>query len=568
MAVEQDEVSEKWLRPLKNRPIYPKRICAVDSEDDGEGNLKNICFYDGDNNKFYDFYNRYDFITFLYNFQFKQKKLYIGACNLEYDIVNCFRDYWSDIEMYYGNRIVFAQLANREIYFFDTINLYGMSVKEQGEYVGKPKLEFNPDDINYRHRDAEIVYDFAVQFQRRLNDLGCEMKYTTPSSALNLFRRQFLKKGIKKIPDEILKQIKHAYHGGRTEIFTMEAKATPDAEIYYYDINSLYPYVMANNLFPVPDTYYESDGLVPYGVTHCDIEYIDDVYLPYLPLKWNGKLVFPTGKLTGWWTAYELKNAVDWGLIRIEKIYKSIGFEEKVDYFSSYIKYLYDLRKEAKVKGDKFLDLTLKLLMNSLYGKFGERVDSLKSMTENGELRIEQLEKPHYPPHCNMIMSAYVTAYARTVEYKYLKKVLDKTCKNMYSYNRLLYGDTDSILYQGEAGILDEGTELGQVKLEGAGRYKEAKFLLPKAYKLIDFTGKEWYKVKGVPKKLAPDFFETGKATWKKPIRLRESLKRVDKKKYLANRWVFHTKYAQSEYDKRLVIDEAGNTVPLNLTMW
>lgn len=546
----EDKKEGRSFTPLR-RKVFKKRLASVDTEDDGKGNLKSICFYNG--KRFWLFYNRFEFITFLSHYQTKGK-LYIICCNLEYDIINLFRDYWDLIELFYGARLIFAKLRDKKIYFMDSLNHYKLSVANQGEYISLPKLEFNPDNPEYVKRDAEITYQFAVRHQDYLNSIGAEMNYTSASSSLNLFKRMFLTTRIKKIPDEILDMVRNGYYGGRTEIFNLFGRADKNEKIYYYDINSLYPYVMKTFPYPVPDSHYLSNDWVDVGVIHCDIEYVEDMYIPYFPYRYEGKLVFPTGRLTGWWTSFELKYALDKKLIRIKKIYKAIGYKQTFNYFSSYVDFLYGMRLKVKDK-DKHLDLVLKIMMNSLYGKFAERVESKKTFSEDGEVLETVLEKVYYPSHSNYIMSVYTTAYARTTLYEGLQDIVDKK-------GLLYYCDTDSIIYKGKEGLLDVGQELGQYKLEGT--FKEAQFYLPKCYRMIDLKGKEYVKVKGVPSKFALEFIKRGYVEFDKPVKLRESMKRVDKDTYKPNVWLKVPKSFNAEYTKRL-ITQGNETTPIVL---
>jgi len=563
------ETNGVYFKPL-HRKIKVKRIASVDTEDDGKGtpfSLRIIGFYDGYEYRY--FTDRYSFINFLYNYK-AGGKLYIGATNLEYDIINLFKGYWDNIELFYGNHLIYAKLKDKKIYFFDTLNHYKESVKKMGEVVGLHKLDADVTDIDkipfdelkeYNKRDCEITYHFMIEYQSRLNIIGAEMNFTIASSALNLYRRKFMFDRIRKPDDEVLDMWRNAYYGGRTEIFTLKANGTKKRPILYYDVNSLYPYVMKTQYYPVPDSWYPCTDIAEYGLVHADVE-VFDTYIPYLPKRFMNKLVFPVGKITGWWTSAEIKFALENKLIRVHKIHKAYGFTAHTDYFSQYVDTLYNMRKEAIQRKDKFMDISLKLLMNSLYGKFGERVESKLAMSENGEITEIKLEETYYPKHTNYVISEYVTAYARTHLYKGLKKVVD-------SNGILLYCDTDSILFhpndsKGEE-ILNTSKELGDFKLEG--KFLKAEFFQPKAYRLTDIEGKETIKVKGVPSKYAKSFLENGYAMIRKPIRLRESIKRVDKVGYSANKWVDIKKVFTSSYDKR-ELTGSRDTEPLRLKEW
>jgi hypothetical protein len=97
---------------------------------------------------------------------------------------------------------------------------------------------------------------------------------------------------------EIYNDIKQAYYGGKTEIYKPYGK-----NLYYYDINSLYPFVALNDL-PGPecsyieyyqDNLYNLDNL--FGFYYCTIENNTSNYIGLLPYRdKNRGLTFPKGK--------------------------------------------------------------------------------------------------------------------------------------------------------------------------------------------------------------------------------------------------------------------------------
>jgi len=543
--------NEKRLKPLKRR-IYIKKLASVDTEDNSEGKLKQICFYNGKN--FWVFKSRFKFIKFLLEYKTKGK-LFVCATNLEYDIVNMFRHYWDMVELFYGGRLIFAKLKDKKIYFMDTLNHYNFGIKEQGERIGLPKLEMDTNNPEYVKRDAEICLNHFKKYQVDINKHGAEVNYTIASSTLNGFKRNHLLREFKKMPDNILTMHRKAYYGGRVEIFNMVAEAKGSNKIYSYDINSLYPYVMKVNQYPIPDSYYVTHDIPAYGVVYCEIEYLKNVYIPFFPYRsFEGKLLFPLGRLKGWWSVVEIKYGLSEKLIKVNKVYKAIGFRE-VDYvFTSFVDYYYQQRLNAQAKGDKFGSDILKIYMNSLYGKFGEKIESKTIFTQDGELIESFLDKVYFPPHTNYIMALYTTAYARILLYKGLNQVLLKG-------GLLLYCDTDGIQYKGKEGLLPVSKKLGDYKLIGV--YKKADFLLPKTYILTDFEGNEYVRVKGVPSEHRLEFIMKGFAEFLKPIRLRESLKRIDKDSFGANYWVTQTKQLKANYTKRKIIQGSKNTEPI-----
>ena len=163
-----------------------------------------------------------------------------------------------------------------------------------------------------------------------------------------------------------------------------------------------------------------------------------------------------------------------------------------------------------------------KLLLNSLYGRFGMNDDftyvdiidkrdyeefsknnpeNIIDFTEIGEFLLVQsknmnkyLDNENKTHDVNVSIAASVTAYARIVMSQF---------KNNPLFN-LYYTDTDSIFIDKE---LDpsfiSSTILGKMKLERI--CNNAIFLAPKVYGLLDQNGQEIIKVKGLGKTALKD---------------------------------------------------------------
>jgi hypothetical protein len=91
---------------------------------------------------------------------------------------------------------------------------------------------------------SRLIYD---RFKLNLS------KYPTlPSLAFAIFRAHYLPStdlGIINLKGKISADIRKSYTGGSTDMFI--PKNPKGTKIYAYDVNSLYPAVMANNSFPV-----------------------------------------------------------------------------------------------------------------------------------------------------------------------------------------------------------------------------------------------------------------------------------------------------------------------------
>ena len=122
-------------------------------------------------------------------------------------------------------------------------------------------------------------------------------------TALKIFRLKFLDKAIPILNGMTDMFIRSSYYGGAVDYYKCYGE-----NLHYYDVNSLYPYAM---LKPMPLNLiasYNSEECNNinlsdfYGFLSVDIEcpVIDGtVKLPFLPVKYRGKTIFPRGI----WTA-------------------------------------------------------------------------------------------------------------------------------------------------------------------------------------------------------------------------------------------------------------------------
>lgn len=438
-----------------------KIIFSWDTEDDSRGNLKLIDFYNG--NKHWTFTDRDEAITFLYSLPInKGKTFYFFSHNLEYDICNLFKFHFNLIEkIVWNNFIIYVKLSGKNIIFLDSVNFSFVSLKELGEIIGLKKLEFDPDSIEYIRRDAEIVYQYIVSLQDTLlSEYHSNLNYTLPSTALEVFRRNFLTEEVKPFLSD---EVGECYFGGRVEAFFIGHKK---GNVIYADVNSMYPLQM-KKYFPDTSTMRKVDSIdVAFGFGKFRVLVNDNI--PLLPVRVHNKVYFPKGELSGIWTLEEIKAFIELGGELIETEY-IIGTDDGGQYFNSFIDHFYNKKKEAKTS---FHRNFYKLIMNSLSGKFAQKLNdqeliSYEKLKKKNNVNIKKIffnqvliesENEKYAENANPLWSAYITAYSRIYLWQQLNYIS--------YYGNLLYCDTDSIIYEGRDDLLEIGKELGQWKIE------------------------------------------------------------------------------------------------------
>ena len=199
--------------------------------------------------------------------------------------------------------------------------------------------------------------------------LCCEASTSTLS--LKIFRKDLL--GNKKIPifnQNIDSFIRDSYYGGATDNYKLHAK-----NLHYYDINSLYPFAMCkpmpHNLLNIKYNYIDLDTF--FGFIKCEVFCPDSVLRPILPIKFNGRVIYPHGKWIGTYFSEEIKAVIPLGYI----IKPITGYEfSKVNLFNSYVNHFYQEKKISK-GSQRFI---AKMHLNQLYGYFGRSLELLSTV--------------------------------------------------------------------------------------------------------------------------------------------------------------------------------------------
>lgn len=502
-------------------------IC-YDTEDDSQGNVKIINFFDGQKHTTYRGENcRYKAWGHLREIEPEQ----VWAVNAEYDLVNLFGPWLGKIctLQYVRSGLMRCSFREAKITFYDTLRHWPASVEDMGKSIGLPKLSMPhlgcecDDCVEYCRRDTEICFRFVSEMLSRYEALGLStIRATLPSMALALFK-QFYSKEFPCIDDYHLAAMRKGYYGGRVEIYRL---GKIQGKINHYDVNSLFPSVMRGGIFPDLDSLYvtQKPDFEKEGIFEGYIS-IPETNIPGLPVRIN-ELIFPYGSVYGSWPYPEIRQLIKDGG-KVVKCKEAIEFDEIESPFTSYVNYCYEHRRESKTKLD---DTFWKLMLNSLYGKFGQS-SGLEIIYDDMDKTLEGKAA-----HVNVIWSAYITSYARLRMLGFLRSCTDP-----------FYTDTDSLF---TFDTIPTSKKLGEMKREG--RYSEVEFKGSKLYSLDNNP-----KAKGVPRKMAGDFFRNGKAIFKKPMRFREGRKR-----YLQpNVWNEVTKEASKEYTKRKVLID-GLTAP------
>ena len=150
----------------------------------------------------------------------------------------------------------------------------------------------------YSLQDSNCLYECISKLQEiYINDYSVDITtiLSTSTLSMQIFRKNFLKVNIPILKRSHDEDIREGYFGGATDYYQMKAE-----NIYYYDVNSLYPFAMMKDmpyeLIRKVNIFEENFNLNTFfGYLKVLVNSPKDIKTPLLPCKHNGKTIFPTG---------------------------------------------------------------------------------------------------------------------------------------------------------------------------------------------------------------------------------------------------------------------------------
>lgn len=440
----------------------------------------------------------------------KGQRTYIYGHNHQYDFISYTQNRL--VEMLKTEQLLivrgkpFFAIWNRYGYFLDTMAFYPMSLEKAGEMaggIGKGTMPERVDSVfqlhGYLEQDVRVTKHIMWRIHSMIRGLGYPVvKWTTPGNvAVSAWKHHLKQAGkydvwfhkgqIHGQDTDDFQLIRRAYKGGRCEAFAIGEQG----EGVLYDAHAFYWRMMQTGRYPDLRTREhhsnpEYSGLRgKIGVAACTIR------LPAGPVGllpvWqhidgDKKVLYPRHgcTVTGTWALPEIDKAVDYGaeVVRVEE---AIIYRKDADYhpFRDFIGKLWALRQEA----NPFDTYCLKLLGNSLYGKFGQRKTGKDhEWVERKDVRIYQqhgwtiasaeddylMSKPRggdiVPKHAHPMIAVLVNAYARMALLNHLMLI------TQVHIDGVLYCDTDGIIVREHAAhLVQTGNDLGDLREEARG---------------------------------------------------------------------------------------------------
>lgn len=401
----------------------------------------------------------------------------------------------TDLNVFYSIKI---NIDGCVINILDSLKIINLSVAEiakafdlgdltktEIDYGKKRPKGYTPDEIEteYIRRDCAIVGKALKKlFSQNLN------KTTQASNAFNNFKTTIAKNDFKHwFPTlDCDTFIRPGYRGGYTYLLPKYQNKTL-GKCVVYDKNSMYPWVMRTKPMPYGKPVFFKGAPIPDKIYNCYIITFNCVftlkegYLPTIQDK-HGGLFKPTEYLSsskGQILKMTMTN-IDFELFQkhynIEHMEPLYGYKFMTKYgiFNDYIEYWYAVKEEADKSGNKAFRTIAKLMLNALYGKFGNRPElgTKQPILEDGKVRyipsLTKKVKPNYLP-----IAMFITAYARE----------DLITAAQNNIDRIVYMDTDSLHLTGweePIGIELDNYKLGAWKRENLVYH--ARFIRAKRY--------------------------------------------------------------------------------------
>ncbi len=466
------------------------------------------------------------FWQFVFSHTEHKRKLWVLARSLVFDFTNVagfgfLRREGFKLKFFHSSgstSIISVRSRAGSIVFLDIMNWFVESLARTGERIGIPKLQIDFETCSdeylkiYCRRDVEIEVENFRRFIKFLEAYSISrLCYTRGSTAMAAYLFRHYKKRIYIHNNkEAIDLERDSYRGGRTECFRL---GVFENETYYsVDVNSLYPFVMRNKLYPV--RYLEINSrpdIKALDIALKDRAVIAKVFIdtdePVYAVR-RKRTIFPIGRFWVCLTTPELKYArAHDHVLAVESMVVYV----QADIFSTYVDSFYALRQEFKSAHVSEYEELCKKMLNSLYGKFGQKADVWEKIGDcpdepdrveicfnsvNGRvsqiryLLGEVFELTGYKESFNSFpgIASHVAAYARMTLYELMRAA---------GSGNYLYCDTDS-LFVNKRGLTRLATFLDDTRLGALKIQDQTTSLIIRGVKDYTFGGRE--VIKGIRK--------------------------------------------------------------------
>tara|TARA_Y100000310_G_scaffold14350_1_gene14537 strand:+ start:965 stop:2764 length:1800 start_codon:yes stop_codon:yes gene_type:complete len=460
------------------------------------------------------FGDAHSFWTEAVSYAYNKTRLWVFAHNWNFDagILNVSRILpamgWN-LSTYINDKPPFIlefRSKGRTIRLIDSLNYFAGSLESIGESIGIAKLPMPKPNANQREwdayckRDVEVLRDAVLGFRSFVDEhqLG-NFQQTLASQAMTAFRHRFMTHKILIHNEEHNIRIeREGYFGGRSECFFLGERNEP---LYYLDVNSMYPSVMRSERFPSVIWRGRSNVTIPEALEYREgnsvmVQVKVQTNEPVYPSRIDHRLCFPIGRFVTVLSTPEFDYAIARG--HIESVERIVIYEQE-KLFTSYVDTLYELRQKYKLENNDTYQHMCKIMLNSLYGKFGqngskwydvgpisEQFDGIvyEQDPDTGDVRklrqrmdmLQEYKRMGESANSFPAIAAHVTAFGRVQLWDLIMKA---------GRENVFYCDTDSLITNeaGKTRLIPymDTTAIGKLKVEDTGHM--ATFWGPKDYR-------------------------------------------------------------------------------------
>lgn len=247
--------------------------------------------------------------------------------------------------------------------------------------------KFRTDILEYLHSDCVYLFDIVKSF---VGEFG--LKISIGQAAFSELKKSYTVQNVSEPQDEFLRRY---FFGGRVECIAgagLFDNREGRGNFKLFDVNSMYPFTMANFQHPTGNDYEWRRGEISADTVFIDVE-CENVGA-FVQRAADGLDAMPFyGQGRYYVTKWEYDVALKYGLIKNVKIVGVVDNRQRHD-FSKCILPLYDRRRavkraleELRASGEENSiayeelhkqDLFLKYLLNNIFGKFAQNPRNFK----------------------------------------------------------------------------------------------------------------------------------------------------------------------------------------------
>ena len=515
--------------------VWAYAICEI-------GNINNF-YYGNSIDDFIEFCKnkRENYVLYFHNLKFDGEYIFNYLLNNDYKCIKdkknredkTFTTLISDTGQFYSIEIFFETKNKKHINkvtIYDSLKILNFSVDKIAKDFNLPirKLEIDyhakreighiltKEEVDYIKNDVEIMAR-ALEFMFNEN----LTKMTIGSDALHNYKEMNTNftKYFPLLPYQIDLDIRRSYKGGFTYLNDAYVEKETGKGLVL-DVNSLYPSVMKYEKLPFGEPLYfegeyKEDCLYSLYIQtfSCSFE-LKEGKIPSIQIKNNLSFVpneyVKSSKgdiVTLTLTNIDLKLFLENYNVYDLTYHSGWKFKGIKGLFTQYIDYWSEKKISAKKEKNNVLYIISKLMLNSLYGKFGLNPNVQSKYPYLNEECIVKYKM--YPKEIRdsiyIPVASFITSYARNKTIRTSQSIKDYTIKN-FNKDYYIYSDTDSIhLLDIDENVLKSFVDIDDYKL-GAwkieSKFIKGKYIRQKCYIELGYDDKLNVTVAGLPKKL------------------------------------------------------------------